>query len=298
MKSLQFVAISFVIMSFFLASCTKEDSTPKYVDTTEEQKNINLVRKALYEAFDKQDTTLIPVLYHADYIQHSPSIEDGREGLLKAFKFFQSQNVEITRETPRIMAQGDLVGVQARVTFQPWNSTAIVYDLFRIKDGQIIEHWDVQMSEPNPAVSPVNGNTMIDGGGDVNKKVTQEYLDKNTKAVQDFIHEGFAKGNKTLLESLFGAEYIQHNPQVPNGKEAVLGFIKDGEGFPAEIKRIMAMGDLVMALVHYKDATGETNGNAAVDLFRFDDNSKIVEHWDVGQAIPADSTFVHNNGFF
>ncbi|ATD64162.1 ester cyclase [Neisseria weixii] len=94
---------------------------------------------------------------------------------------------------------------------------------------------------------------------------------------------------KEATAKYIGAEYLQHNPSVKDGGQAFIEafepFLKTHPKSKAEIKRVVAEGDLVMLHVH---STIDENdrGEAVVDIFRFDDNGKIVEHWDVIQAIP------------
>lgn len=256
--------------------------------------NTTIATEALTKMFDKSDSSLVDTYYADGYVQHSPSIEDGKAGLKSAIGGMKG-NVTIKREIGRVISEGDLVFVHSRVSFNG-GEPMIVGDLFRLKDGKIVEHWDSMQPEVTKDKTK-NGNSMLDGGGDVNKAATPEYLDANKKVVTDFINKGFANGDKKLLGSLFGDEYIQHNPDVPNGKEAVLGFMKDGEGFPAKVRQILAQGDLVVAQVEYGKA-GEGFHNACHDIFRFDGNSKIVEHWDVCSAVPKAEEFKHKNGMF
>ncbi|MBF0784221.1 hypothetical protein E4T80_01850 [Muribacter muris] len=94
---------------------------------------------------------------------------------------------------------------------------------------------------------------------------------------------------KEATEKYVGKEYLQHNPTVADGGQAFIDafvpFLKAHPKSKAEIKRVMADGDLVMLHVH---STMDENdkGEAVVDIFRFDENGKIVEHWDVIQAVP------------
>ncbi|MDO9927274.1 hypothetical protein Q7431_11050, partial [Glaesserella parasuis] len=53
----------------------------------------------------------------------------------------------------------------------------------------------------------------------------------------------------------------------------------------ATVKRVLADGDLVALHVH-SQLNEKDKGEAVVDIFRFDENGKIVEHWDVIQAVP------------
>jgi predicted SnoaL-like aldol condensation-catalyzing enzyme len=85
-----------------------------------------------------------------------------------------------------------------------------------------------------------------------------------------------------------GSEYIQHNPDTPNGADA---FIRSAAGFIAkfprvsvEIKRVIAEGDMVVTHNLVK-MSSEDRGMAGADIFRLRDG-KIVEHWDVRQPIP------------
>jgi predicted SnoaL-like aldol condensation-catalyzing enzyme len=256
-----------------------------------EAENKATALKALTEMFDAQNVELIDELYHPDYIQHSPSIADGREGIRAGVAQMKEKGMKPKRKIARVLAQGDLVGVQARVSFG--DDHAIVGDIFRFKDGQIIEHWDTTQKEV-PQAETANGNSMIDGGGDVDKYVSNMDLARNTMNAIEFFDKGIA-GDIETLKRLFGDEYIQHNPMVPNGIEPIFGFFKDSDGTLGNVTvhQTISDGDLTMALVEYADW-----GNGVIEIVRHDDNGKIVEHWDIVQKIPAAKDFAHSNGMF
>src|SRR5882672_3177614 len=81
--------------------------------------------------------------------------------------------------------------------------------------------------------------------------------------------------------------YIQHNPLVPDGVAGVMGFLKQVGRLLGEVKRIAIDGDLAFVHVRYLNLFGKET--AGVDIFRFDDAGKLVEHWDVLQPVPAES---------
>lgn len=121
----------------------------------------------------------------------------------------------------------------------------------------------------------------------------EEKTERNKKIVLDFYNLAFGQGKfKEAREKYMGDTYIQHNPTVPDGPEAFVNamttFTQKFPELKGEVKRVIAEGDMVMLHVHTK-TTPDARGRAVIDIFRVDENGKIVEHWDVGQDIPEKS---------
>lgn len=112
---------------------------------------------------------------------------------------------------------------------------------------------------------------------------------KNKEIVVAFYNMIFRDHKPSEAFERFGGDkYIQHNPRVPDGKDAVINyftpFFKANPEARNEIKRAVAEGDLVFLHVHSKKDASE-RGRAIVEIFRVE-RGKVVEHWDVIQDIP------------
>jgi len=120
----------------------------------------------------------------------------------------------------------------------------------------------------------------------------------NRKLVLEFYDGVFNKHEVEKYSEVLAENYIQHNPGVPDGKAPFVKFFtqrfKDNPKATARIVRSATDGDLVFLHLQSK-MNEEDRGRAIVDIFRVD-NGKIVEHWDVIQAVPETSK--NNNTMF
>lgn len=129
----------------------------------------------------------------------------------------------------------------------------------------------------------------------------QKALEERNKQIAiAFYNAALNEKNWEKTRSFIGNRYVQHNLGAidgPEGLKAHIEFLR--KEFPnnhGEIKHALADGDLVALHIHNKRSP-DVRGNAVVDIFRIE-NGKVVEHWDVVQAIPEPEKAKNQNTMF
>ena len=124
-------------------------------------------------------------------------------------------------------------------------------------------------------------------------------LEKRKQLAMDFYDLLFNQCKpREAAERYIGEQYIQHNPHVGDGIEPFVAYFErmaaEYPGKRVEFKRAIAEGDYVV--LHCHQTWPGDEDYAGIDIFRYDENDKVVEHWDVLQVVPKDAA--HDNGMF
>jgi predicted SnoaL-like aldol condensation-catalyzing enzyme len=265
-------------------------STNRGSSGNEQMSNSDIVVKVLQDGLVGGDLDVINRYVAEDYIQHNPMAETGRAGLIWFIEYLKAQPADqrISMKIMRVFEDGDFVVSHSDVMLG--GKRHAVFDVFRMKNGQLAEHWDAIQEHPEKTAS---GHSMLDGA---TESTDLDKTEANKQLARKFFDEVLVGGAFDKLPGYFdGENYTQHNPWVGDGVSTL------GKAFAEmaqqgitmridQVVRVLGRGNFVLL-----QSRGEFKGKPAVfyDLLRIKD-AKIAEHWDVIQEIPAESR--NNNG--
>lgn len=223
----------------------------------------------------------------ARYTQHSTGVPDGPEGFVAFFEDFLQRNPK--RDIVRGWQDGRYVFLQAYQSLNDGQWEYVTTDFFDSdEDGRIVEHWDVITEFRGAGAS---GRTAIDGPTEV---TDLDRTEQNKAVVRALVEDALLRGGPCeRIEELVAPEYLQHNADVPDGRDAFAALAR-AQDRPLNYERIVLLvgsGNFVATLC---EAEWEGSTYAQVDIFRLEDG-RIVEHWDNVEPVPADPV---NSGKF
>jgi predicted SnoaL-like aldol condensation-catalyzing enzyme len=243
----------------------------------EQKSNKTIVLECYRKIIRDPNLSLVDTYIREDYIQHSPTVKNGRAGLLEMLNFLKTlpKQAEVSPSPIiRVIAEGDFVAVHLDVKFM--GKRMAVVDLYRLENGQLAEHWDagqIQPEQKDSLITMTNGTTVIEESANVikNKKLVNDFYDK-------IISENIVEAGKFITPN-----FIEHNPSwglFSNSHQDI------------KIHRIIGEGNFIVAQCECKRAG---KAFARYNIFKIEDD-KIAEHWSVEQEVP--SVMAHVNGMF
>lgn len=240
--------------------------------------------------FDQHDRTVLETELAEDFVEHSPLVAGDAQGLAT---LVEECGEGLRHRNSRVLSDGDLVALHG--SFVGLDETELVgFDIYRVRDGKIVEHWDTLVPRQEPNAS---GRTQLAGPIEV---IDRERTEANRELVTDFFIRTLIGGDyEGFREFTRDGVFLQHSPDIADGVEAVVDFLEDlrtsGEGLVYDrTHRTIADGQFV--LTH---SEGSINGkrHSYCELWRVEDGA-IVELWDAIAEVPSDLDAVHSRGVF
>jgi predicted SnoaL-like aldol condensation-catalyzing enzyme len=258
---------------------------------TSSAKLAEIAREVLVEIFRKRDVAVVDRYFAEPFVQHDPNVADGLSGM-KAFvsEVAKSGSTDIT--IYRMLVDGDRVLVQSRyVGLKNAPGPLIAFDLFRFKDGKIIEHWGGQ--QPEAAAPNVSGHSQVDGPTVVRDR---DKTEANLTLVRTYREVVMVQQYYDRIADFVADNIIQHASTIGDGIERLRARFSAvaKPGTTVLIPRLyVAQGNFVLSLVEARTDPPTAN----FDFFRIA-HSKIAEHWEVLSPIPSRDQWKNSNGPF
>ena len=226
------------------------------------------------------------------YTQHNLSYPNGAGAVIGATKSGTFKGTTI--KTYRAFTDNDIVVLHSEYG-GVWNKgkPQAVFDVFRFTNGKIVEHWDnlTDVKDDNDGTTQFNGT--LTPATDLKK------TEANRKLLTEMGQVIFIKGEYDKLGTYFNEKnYTQHSVGYGTDIKPLQSFLNSlpkGTPFYQKIEFIHVEGNFALMMSQGYPDKKTSVVSAYYDLFRLE-NGKIVEHWDVVQAIPKKSKWANSNG--
>lgn len=226
--------------------------------------NRALVARAIDELFVDKDITAVDRHWADPYHQHNPIARSG----VSTFRNLMSSIVSspsFSYERLLTLADCDLVVVYGR-----YSQTGVIFDMFRVRDDKIMEHWD---SDANQA-SQVGQLAALDEDG---------ATAQSRALFADFSATVLVGGETDRASEFLAQNYVEHHGTGATGPGAFAAFLEAESVSHAQVHHVIADGNYVFAL---SEGARGPMAYGFYDLFRVE-NGKFAEHWDSGRAVPS-----------
>ena len=225
------------------------------------------------------------------YTQHSTGVKDGVEGFVEFFEPFIERNPDRDIRVIRRLEDGQYVFLHVYQNINNGEFEWVTTDFFDTDaDDKIIEHWDI--IAPYASATP-SSHTSIDGPTEL---TDLDRTEQNKAIVREMIQEVLIPGgDPSRVGEFISSEYIQHNPEIPDGLDSFRQLVTDPNKplHYSEVVLLVGQGNFVATLCK---ATWEGSPNAQCDVFRLEDGL-IVEHWDNVEAVGPEAEWANSGKF-
>lgn len=253
----------------------------------------DLVVTADRELFTEHDLTTLDRNFAPDYVEHSPLVANGLEGLRELVTGAPAMRHDVARVL--VDEARGLVAFHGSYPGLDPDELYVGFDIYRVADGKIVEHWDALVTETPPNAS---GHTQLDGTAEVDASA-------DTEASRDLVVRlwtSFLQGQDYRGVTAFTRDdgtFTQHSGDIADGVQPMVEFLeqlkRDGSALTYDrLFRTVAEGDFVLT---HSEGSIAGERHFFCELWRVDDG-RVVELWDSIGPVPPDDELAHPHGAF
>jgi predicted SnoaL-like aldol condensation-catalyzing enzyme/predicted ester cyclase len=236
------------------------------MSTNSPEQNKKICLEAFETLFNRRDYKAAEKFWSPDYIQHSAHIAPGRDGL---FNLVRAAPPTLRYENSLIFAQDDLVMLHGRFSGNGRSHNWVAADILVMKDGLLMEHWDVLQDEATGAESlsgrPMFGKSFPEPIAAAAAPLTPEHARTIVAPLYDALNQPVKKDVAALLAKATNPDYRSYstNEDWLNRNQLADVFKTIGAAVPDlrwTIKDILVSGDQIAV-------RGEATGTPERELF-------------------------------
>jgi predicted SnoaL-like aldol condensation-catalyzing enzyme len=229
----------------------------------------SVIRDFYRRALGAGDTAFVEQFVADDYVNHGPAAPTGKAEVLAAVRYMGQLPKPANPPKPflRLIAEDDYV--VTNLAFEWAGTPKVVIDLFRFRDGKLVEHWDAV--EDQPASTP-SGRPVMDGP----QAPEELHLTGTNKAVVEaFYRRVVIGGELAALPDFVAPTLMQHNPRIADGVDGLREYLhREASALAAtRMLRVVAEGNFVVI-------QAEGPSGMHYHVFRLS-GGKIAEQWGV-----------------
>ncbi len=230
------------------------------------------VEQAIERLFVQGDLSAIDDYWADPYLQHNPIAQSGVAPFRSLFAGLITPGQAIY-EPVRTLGECELVLIHGDYT----SFGGPTFDMFRLEDGHLVEHWDAAAPGPGPNES---GHTALDGP---TEPTDTDLTQANERLVLDFVREVLIADEPGLAEAYLSESLVEHDPRSEDGRDAYMEYRANNSITVARIHHVIADGSFIFTMTE-----GARGGRAYgfYDLYRVE-GGQIVEHWNAEREVPA-----------
>ena len=303
--------------AFILAACTmplsaesiNPPTTPQTAPMTkQEKKNLDMVLEWWRVVIQNRQMDQSAKYQAEDYIQHNPNVNTGRAGFAAFFSKLPKPQIadpaKLANQPVVMGAKGDYVWLifeteqkDPRDPSKTYHSNS--FDVLRIQNGKVQEHWDSAQKFPGSGAvqTGVSPKPPMQWNTGKLSKAEEKTLASGTEELKDMLQYGHLE----LADKTMDPGYIQHNPNVPQGRDGFKQFMSRipgrGPGQAKEIKPewpnppVLTLIDGPYSVMMWDRMAKDPDDPSRMykwnhfDVVRVE-NGMIKEHWDEAVIAP------------
>lgn len=253
----------------------------------------DLVVTADRELFTEHDLTTLDRNFSPDFVEHSPLVANGLEGLRDLVTAAPNMRHDVARVL--VDEAKGLVAFHGCYPGLDPDDLYLGFDIYRVADGKIVEHWDGLVTEAPPNAS---GHTQLDGATEVDPSADSEANRELVIALwKSFLREQDYRDMSTYARA--DGSFTQHSPDIPDGVTPMVEFLEQlkEDGAPLTYDTLhttVADGNFVLT---HSEGSIDGERHSFCELWRVEDDH-VVELWDAIGPVPSDDELAHNYGVF